>query len=188
MHSLITSKTPDGYSLTLTTRLGKMLNRAQADYGPRDESYTILGIEFENNAPQIWYPGNCKHIAIQLTPDTITNQIQGCYQLAHECIHLLSPSGGYRTNILEEGLATYFAHQYVEKEFDFPMPAAIPIAYETARQLVHKLLEFDANAVKKIRKSQFAISKITSENILEVVPQFNPADAQVLEQDFVPSL
>ena len=184
MHSLITSKTPDGYSWTLTTRLGKMLNRAQADYGPRDESYTILGIEFESNAPQIWYPGNCRHIAIQLTPDTITDQIKGCYQLAHECIHLLSPSGGYPTNILEEGLATYFALQYVKEEFDRSILVEIK-SYEKARELVHKLLEFDADAVKKIRKSQFAISKITSENILEVVPQFNPADAKVLEQDFV---
>ena len=41
-----------------------MLNLAEAAYGPRDDSYTILGIEFENNAPRIWYPGNCKHIAI----------------------------------------------------------------------------------------------------------------------------
>jgi hypothetical protein len=185
VHSLIRSKTLNGDSWTLTTRLGNMLNLAQAAYGPRDDSYTILGIEFvENNPPQIWYPGNCKHIAIQLTPDTITNQLEGCYQLAHECIHLLSPSGGCTVNVLEEGLATYFAHQYVEKEFNFTILPTIK-SYEIARQLVHKLLKFDADAVKKIRKSQFAISKITSENILEVVPQFNLADAQVLEREFV---
>ena len=148
-------------------------------------SYKILDIEFvENNAPQIWYRGNDKGIVIRLTPDTKTNERWGCYQLAHECIHLLSPSGGCTVNILEEGLATYFAHQYVEKEFNDPMPPTIT-SYERARQLVNKLLGFDADAVKKIRKSQPAISKITSKNILEVVPQFNLADAQVLEQEFV---
>jgi hypothetical protein len=184
VHSLLASKISNGYSWTLTTRLGDMLNLAQAAYGARDNSYTILGIEFENDAPQIWYPGNCKHIAIQLTPDTTIDQIKGCYQLAHECIHLLSPSGGCIANVLEEGLATYFAHQYVEKEFDFVIQPTIQ-SYEIARQLVNKLLKIDADAINKIRQNQFTISKITAENILEVVPQFNRGDAQILEQLFV---
>ena len=61
MHSVITSKIPDDYSLTYTTRLDDMLNLAQAAYGLRDDSYIIQGIDFvENNSPQIWYPGSYK--------------------------------------------------------------------------------------------------------------------------------
>jgi hypothetical protein len=183
MQSLIANQIPNGYSWTLTTRLGDMLCQAESTYGVRDYSYTILGIEFENNAPQIWYPGNCKHIVIQLTPDTSTDEIKGCYQLAHECIHLLSPSGGRNATILEEGLATHFAHQYVEQNFAFVMPPTSQ-SYEIARVLVSQLLAFDADAVKKIRQNQFTISKITSKNILEVVPQFDPSVAQALEQQF----
>jgi hypothetical protein len=75
------------------------------------------------------------------------------------------------------------AQEYVEQNFAFVMPPTSQ-SYEIARVLVSQLLAFDADAVKKIRQNQFTISKITSKNILEVVPQFDPSVAQALEQQF----
>ena len=161
-----------------------MLRQAQERFGPRDASYTILGIEFEANGPQIWYPGNCKHIAIQLTPDTATDMVKGCYQLAHECIHLLAPTGGRNANVLEEGLATLFAHEYVQQELCFAMPSTMQ-SYEVARQLVTQLLALDNNAVKRLRKSQSTISRITAEQILAVYPSLETETAQALGAPFV---
>lgn len=85
---------------------------------------------------------------------------------------------------LEEGLATYFAHQFVENTFNFVMQPTIQ-SYETARQLVNELLSFDIDAIKKIRQNQFTISKITSKHILDIIPEFNLEKAQILEQAFV---
>jgi len=184
MQSLLANKISGGYSWTLTTRLGEMLRLAQEAYGPKDNTYTTLGIEFELNGPQIWYPGNCKHIAIQLTPDTANDQIKGCYQLAHECIHLLSPSGRREATTLEEGLATWFAHQYVEKEFNFKMPITLQ-SYETARQLIGELLAIDKKAIKKLRTKEFTISNITSQLIIEFFPECSTATAQALGEPFV---
>ena len=55
-----------GYTWTLASRLGEMLHMAEELFGPRDCSYTILGIEFGPDNPRIWYPGNRRHIIIQL--------------------------------------------------------------------------------------------------------------------------
>lgn len=182
--TLIARPIPGGYSYTLTSRLGHMLSEAQQSYGEKDFSYTILGIEFETNGPQIWYPGNCRHIAIQLTPDTATDMLKGCYQLAHECIHLLSPFSARGANTLEEGLATFFAHKYVQDNFSFSMPATIQ-SYETARQLVAELLAIDNDAIKTLRQVEPTISKITASQMLARYPSLNTTAANALEAPFV---
>jgi hypothetical protein len=161
-----------------------MLNKAEEAYGQRDKSFTILGIEFEANAPQIWYPGNCRHIAIQLTPDTATDEIVGCYQLAHECIHLLSPLGQSGANTLEEGLATFFAHKYLEETFTHSMPATIP-SYEVARQMVDELLAIDPQAIKALRAIEPTISKVTAQQMLDLYPSLPVTTAYALEATFV---
>lgn len=184
MNTLTTTKTHNGYSWTLTSRLGHMLREAQEHYGERDLSYTILGVEFEANGPQIWYPGNCRHIAVQLTPDTATDMIKGCYQLAHECIHLLSPLGTSGANTLEEGLATYFAHEYLKKNFNFSMPTTIQ-SYERARNLVSELLAIDHEAIKTLREKEPTISKITAQQIIDQYPSFSVKTAKALEANFV---
>jgi hypothetical protein len=183
MRSLIAQPISGGYTWTLTTRLGDMLNKAEDAYGQRDKSFTILGIEFEANAPQIWYPGDCRHIAIQLTPDTATDEIAGCYQLAHECIHLLSPLGHSRANTLEEGLATFFAGKYVEETFGTPMFATIK-SYEAARQMVDELLTINTEAIKTLRSSEATISKITAQQMLDLYPSLPATTAYALEAPF----
>ena len=54
------------FTWTLVSRFGEMIRDVEALFGPRDRDYTLLGIEFSGTIPQIWFPGNCQHIAIQL--------------------------------------------------------------------------------------------------------------------------
>src|SRR4051812_12688158 len=52
----------NGYTWTLASRLGDMLHLAETMFGPRDPSYTVLGVEFVADNPRVWYPGNRKFI------------------------------------------------------------------------------------------------------------------------------
>src|SRR5688572_16155643 len=111
MSELFTSQPiTGGYSWTVTTKLGHILRTAEAKYGERDKSYTLLGVEFTTEGgPQIWYPGNCKNIAVQITMECYYDIDRAVFQVAHEVIHCLGPSGRQNANFLEEGLANLFS-------------------------------------------------------------------------------
>lgn len=173
-----------GWTWTLASRLGEMLNDAEQRYGERDKSYTALGIEFSGDRPRIWYPGNRRQIIIQLSQSCLTSMVQACYQLAHECIHLLSPGPGEQANVLEEGLATHFAHRYVRKTFNYDMPVTVA-SYEAARVLVEQLLALDAESVKAIRKQQGSIYKATAGEIRAGCPACSHGLAEQLARRFV---
>ena len=67
-----------------------MLHEAERSFGQRNKDYTILGIELADiKQPQIWFPGDCRHIIIQLTEDCINAMDKALFQLAHETIHCL---------------------------------------------------------------------------------------------------
>lgn len=159
-------ETKDGYTYTLASRLGNMLSMAEQMFGERDRTYTILGTEFYDGVPQLWYPGNCKNIVIQLNKDTLNNEHQAYYQLAHESIHLLSPTGGNHSNVLEEGLATYFSQLYMDTFFPGEGWHANDERYSNACELIKKVLSVDPKIIKKLRKNQPVISKIKKEELL----------------------
>ena len=46
---------------------------------------------------------------------------EACYELVHETVHLLAPTGGNDATNFEEGVACYFADHYmIEREIDRP--------------------------------------------------------------------
>lgn len=152
----------DGYTWTLVTRLGDMLQEATGLYGPRDMSWTILGVEFGLEIPQIWYPGSRKDVVVQLGRSAIDDTLQACYQLAHESIHLLSPSGSSFAPVLEEGLAVAFSEDYVKANFGRIYTSQTP-SYQVAARLVRELLSADPQAVKKLREVEPSFTKMTHE-------------------------
>src|SRR5262249_54851353 len=153
----------------LASRLGNMLRDAQQQFGPRDSTYTPVGVEFTANRTGIWYPENCRNIVVQLKHDCANDIPQACYRLAQECIHLLSPTGNSDANYLEEGLSIVFAKKYVFHNFGFEM-AAIGAKYIDAAQLVEQLLALDNEAVRKVRAIQSSFSQITAENLCAACP------------------
>lgn len=171
------------YSWTLIRLLGHILRVAEERFGERDHSYTILGIEFAKSGPQIWYPGNCKHIAIQLGIKCLNEKYRAYYQLAHESIHLLSPTGGRNATVLEEGLATYFSSWYLDEFFNQNWYSSM-VSYTEACADVKKLLELDKDAIQKLREEEPVISKISSQLLLKYYPALGEEIAERLVQPF----
>lgn len=158
----ITKLTPPNiYSWTLTSRLGHMLRQVEQEYGQRDKNYTILGIEFEAGGPRINYRGPEKNdIIIQLGPIGLTNVFFAYWCLAQEVVHLLSPTGEDSANVLEEGLATKFAREYMINTFIWTAPSD-SVNYAEADTLASELCTKWPDCVKRMREDEPVISKFT---------------------------
>jgi hypothetical protein len=159
----VTSRLPtnDGYTWTLASRLGHMLARCEEQFGPRDNTYAILGIEFgPDPVPHTWFPGSRNHVLIQLAPNAIDDEVLACYQLAHECVHLLAPTGTAGANILEEGLATVFSENYILSEFQRAIPT-YEQNYAFAAAMVRHLLSKEPDAIPRLRRVEPCFSKMT---------------------------
>ena len=102
-----------GYSWTIISLLGTILDDAENLYGERDRSFNILGVELcDQVQPMTWYPGSWdgrKDVIIQITKDCETNINKAIFQVSHEVVHCLCPKPGRHANVLEEGLATLFS-------------------------------------------------------------------------------
>ena len=182
---LFAHKTADGYSWTLISRLGFMLQTAEKMYGPRDKDYTILGVEFVGDNPRLWYPGDCKNVAIQLGQKAMNSLDQACYQLAHECVHLLCPTGGAEASYLEEGLATYNSTYYMETEMGQSNWRATLPSYIRAEALVRKIMEADSGSIKRLRQTELNISAISANLLLRETSAVTRDEANFLVSGFV---
>ena len=178
------TEVPGGYSLTLTSRLGLILREIETLYGPHNKEYTILGIEFEENGPQIWYPGNNKNIIIQLSTGAQFDLPMAIYQLSHEAVHLLTPSGGAHSLVLEEGLATLFAWRYVKKVTGVDFRKRSSKKYYEAGVLVEKLLKSNPDFIIKARALTTELSNIDADIVRHLSPGTNLADIQRLTEKF----
>lgn len=171
----ISHPTPNGYSWTITSKLGHILRTAEEQYGPRDYSYTILGVEFNQDGhPRIWYPDDCKHLIIQISMSCIQDINRAVFQVAHEAVHCLCPTGTNNANVLEEGLANLFSIEYTITNGNGVWASNDP-KYTDASELVKQLLSYDNEILKKLRLVQPTISSIDTDLILKINPNV-PAD------------
>ena len=167
------------------------MDMAEDLYGPRDRSYTILGIEFTTDAqPSHWYPqseygSSEKQVIVLLTSEAASDEDRALYQLSHESFHLLSSTVfGSATN-LEEGLATSFSLWYMA-QIGRPLSAdyiEIPKyrrAFEDVQALL-KLYPDMAARIKRFRTDQPSRAAATiSYNELQVL--FPNAPAQLAKE------
>lgn len=163
-YNTVTANT--GNSWTLATRLGDMLYKAEEKYGQRDQSWTVLGVEFGIGNPRIWFPTQGKGIVIKLGTSALDNTITACYQLAHECIHLLSPCGSSAVPALEEGLATVFSEIYIADELGFHY-VTDDVPYANAAALVRELLSIAPDAIIRLRGIEPSFTKFTTQTFVE---------------------
>ena len=170
------------YTLTLASRLGQMLEMAEQRFGPRDRSYTILGVEFRAGLPQIWFPGNQKGVIVQLDSSSMNDPNLPLFQLAHQSMHLLTPVLPAEASVLEEGLATYFSKEYMAAHIGGVWLTGDQ-KYDRAEVLARKLLLFNVDTIKALRKLVSVISKATAQNILKICPG---SSSQLAEQLVVP--
>lgn len=175
-------ETHDGYTFTLPSRLGRILQEVETLYGKRDQSWALLGIEFGPGSPQLWYPRGLKNIVIQLASNALDDTPLACYQLAHECVHLLSPTGGNNAPVFEEGVATVFSEDYVKRTFDLEISADLG-SYSAAAALVRELLLIDPQSIFKLRSVEPAFTLITEDTFKKAGVQ---APSELIQQLLMP--
>lgn len=188
-----TAPLPTGgrYTWTLASQLGEMLRLAESRFGERDKTYTILGVEFVEDGPQCWFPHNSRNIVIRLGSQCLCEPDRACFQLAHESIHLLSPTGGRNANVLEEGLATHFQTWYMDNHYPSDWPPSRHDwnrleceSYVHAKDLTEHLLDLDPEVIKRLRKHQPTLSCMTADDIVNACPDFDSDMAVALTRKF----
>ena len=173
-----------GYTWTLASRLGDMLHMAEELFGPRDYSYTILGIDFVSDNPGTWLAGNRRHIIIQLNFLAAADMSQACYQLAHETVHLLAPSDRSNVNNFEEGVACYFAAYYMKRKFNQPLWRPSLPSYERALAVIKPCLDEDIYCIRRLREHQPSFEDITKEEISAEFPNLKSKEVDFLVRKF----
>lgn len=175
-------------SWTLATRLSQVLTEVEAQYGERDRTFTFVGVEFFKGVPHIWFPGGGKHVIVRLWDDCLKYPIKAYWQLAHEAVHLLNPV--LVGNNLEEGVATYFAVEYVKRHFggqDFTAYTA-GTPYDDALKAVKVVAALCPDFVRSLRDqgggTWKALSAVTEQDILRVCPACPVATARFLAAPF----
>ncbi len=151
--------TRDGYRFTLTSLLSTMLSDAEQLFGPRDITYTPVGIEFSGDRPQIWYPGTNKHVSIILTDDAREDPAQAIFQLAHEVMHLLSPTGMANAPVVEEGLSALFQER-ANETYGLNL-RIVSKPYIEATKFTNQLLRGQSQIIKQLRKIEPSFHKWT---------------------------
>lgn len=147
--------------MTPATYASRFIQEIENRYGMRDRSWTYVGVEFHNSAPQVWFPGSNedpsrKHIAISLSSQTFSDRQRTVYQLAHECVHLLAPVVGGGAPVIEEGLATVFSEDMIEFWCANNNKQAYTNeqTYRDAAASVRELLHLQPEAIKMLRAIQ----------------------------------
>jgi hypothetical protein len=151
-------------------RLRHTLKLAQMRFGPRVYNDTNLSITFHAGPAQVFFPSHSE-VAVRLSRACEFDYLLGCYQLAHETIHLLSPVGGDRVTALEEGLATLFSHDYLRENIDIDWSPPTDRRYAEAMVLAQRFLGPRPDAILRLREQEPVISSITADLIHEAYPE-----------------
>jgi hypothetical protein len=174
----------DVYKSKLVNRLIDMVHIAKKLFGPRDLCYTIVDIEFVSDDPYIGYPYKDHHIIIQLSDRAAKNMSQACYEMAHETVHLLAPTGGSHATNLEEGVACYFAAYYMKRKRNEPTWRPNLPSYKCVLEAVMPLLDEDICCVRKLRERQPSFQAMSKGDISKEFPDLTPDKVCFLKSTF----
>ena len=103
-----------GYAQQLRRHLGNMLEMAEDLFGQRDRWYRYVGIEFHDANSKLKYlsrpDGDIDglDIIIRLSQLAAQNISQACFEMAHETVHFLAPTGSQKVTNLQEGGRMFF--------------------------------------------------------------------------------
>jgi hypothetical protein len=166
------------YTYTLATRTGEILALLETRYGPRDASFNLLGIEFRDGQPGIWFPGDKGDVVVQLGTSAMCDETRALFQLAHECVHLLDPVLGGAASVLEEGVATAFALEYARRfQADYSCGDA---KYEAATEMATQALDSSPRAILELRAAGGRFSDFSPETLVSACPGLDRRTADVL--------
>jgi hypothetical protein len=166
------------YTYTLASPTGEIIQLLEDRYGPRDRSFTLLGIEFCGPRPQTWFPNNCQHVVIQLSESAMNDEVRALYQLAHECVHLLDPVVFAQASVFEEGVATLFSAEYV-KRLNLTCLSG-DAKYDAAAGLAQEALALSPNVIRELRSQGKRFSGFTVEQMRSVCQRLTEPKCRLL--------
>jgi hypothetical protein len=131
-------------------------------------------------------PGNCGHVAVQLSMDARNQPDRAIWQLAQEVPHVLSPTGRANTaTVFEEGICGVFARNIAELwELNRWIGKPRGGRYGTAADLVQLLLDAHPDLVCQLRGIQPCISAIDVDLLVSACPIVSRKVASALCQPF----
>lgn len=171
-----------GRSWGLSSLLSELLRQAEELFGPRDYSYTPVGVEFGGDHPYIWYPGNRRYVSIVLSDSCRLDPNHALFQLAHEVVHLLAPTGNSVAPVVEEGLACHFSD--TRARFFGVDRRTGDEKYRAAMVVAQPLFDRPA-IVRQLRGVRPSFSDWTPDLIAEIAPGVvNPTTAEMMCRPF----
>lgn len=181
---IVTSMDNRGPRNTLAYHFGEMMIAAQNLFGPRNTSFLFLGFEFIPDHARVRYVTDHSAV-IQLSFRAMMNPIEAYFELAHECVHLLSPNPYKSTLIIEEGMASVFSSIYLRETMNVQVRPVSQQYYDEAAALVTSLLEIDRYGIRKMREEEPDTRKITQSLILKYFPMLPVSVAARLSRTFL---
>lgn len=169
--------------------LNHMLSLAENEYGPRDQAFTIWNIEFTRTHPSVYgLRFGAKVVTIILSRSVLalarSGEFRNAYwELAHECVHLLSPPMQKGPIVLEEGVACNFQRRYMQEHFEFERPQKMA-CYASAEAKFQELRNLDEDIVWKLRQEEPVFRGITPALILRHCPAASDELAEALAKPF----
>jgi hypothetical protein len=173
---------PGGWTWTLTSLLGAFLVQAEEIFGLRDRNWTPVGVQFGGDRAHVTYPLNCGLVAIVLPERLRSAPERAAFEMAHEVVHLLSPTGGNSAPVIEEGAATAFSH-LISGRFELGIQYHDP-DYKHAEGLVAQFLALDPLAIKRLREREPSFARFTPSLIRSAYPTTSESLAEALCQPF----
>lgn len=165
-------------SLESATR--NFLSRIEELFGPRDPRFPHLEIQRWDDplkGPRPLFQEEQGRVTIMITAKVGYEGAR--WEVAHECVHLVDPwmaeIEGRETNLLEEGLATWFQNTSVLEGRGNPLPV-----YKEAESLVRPYMSDFPAAIKRIRTERIRIGSIQPHHIARFYPRMDSLTAQRL--------
>ncbi len=107
---------PEGYSDEMILNDVRRISvDVEKRFGPAVNEWALGGIAFDTveEQPFLFYPySRPRTVIIRLVGPALTSIDFARFQLAHELVHCINPSGGDLANVLEEGMAACFQQSY----------------------------------------------------------------------------
>ena len=177
------------YAQQLRRHLANMLELAEDLFGRRDRWYRCVGIEFHDANPQLRYlsrpNGDGVNIIIRLSQSAAKNMSQTCFEMAHETVHLLAPTGSQNATNLQEGVACFFSMYYMKTILNEPKWCYTKESQRRVLELVTPQLEENRYCIKELRRRQRWFQRMRKEDIREVIPKLTEEDVCFLTSEFV---
>ena len=152
----------------------EFLEELERILGPRDEGFALGDIvrhPLGTNAPEIYCRPDRRTVDVRIGTYAMSGAYDGHlakWQLAHECVHLIDPNFCPPTNVMEEGMATWFQNRKVEEPFVTVFTQFGGSAYDAAERLVAPLMNdgYLPERLRLLRQNGARIGRVTSDELM----------------------